>query len=294
MLFRMAMKMASLRCGVVIALSFLAARAGAQDSLNLRLRLVSDTLNVSGPTIVTPHHGSQYAGNGFSAKLPLNLDLMLSVSETTSTNYDTIRYGFYPDPMYLTIQFFVDSSKGLLRDMLIKYDTIEWIDGSQVGESYTYDWEYTLLFDSISFFNTGRALVLPDTVYHGWARWECVYHHDVDLSSEAGVGSVSEWVEDSLYLVLSTSTSAVANALPIVSLPLNIAWNSWLNSIRASFSPSDSPRMLEITDLVGRTATSIPVSSGNESIELPSALLSPGCYFARLGDQVAKFVVPPR
>jgi len=62
----------------------------------------------------------------------------------------------------------------------------------------------------------------------------------------------------------------------------------------SSFVISEDVRTLEIYDLLGRNAATVEVPIGAEFVELPTTFLIPGCYFARLGDQVAKFVVAPR
>ena len=57
------------------------------------------------------------------------------------------------------------------------------------------------------------------------------------------------------------------------------------------FQISTEDRYLQLVDFLGRTQN-ILIPAGIS--RLPSLLLPPGCYFARLGDRVAKFVVPPR
>jgi hypothetical protein len=51
---------------------------------------------------------------------------------------------------------------------------------------------------------------------------------------------------------------------------------------------------LTILDLLGRVVITRLLTSDENSLQIPNAMLPPGYYFARLGDEVAKFVVPPR
>jgi len=61
-----------------------------------------------------------------------------------------------------------------------------------------------------------------------------------------------------------------------------------------SFNSSTTAKYLNIFNLLGTIAFSTYVVTEETWTQVPIASLPPGCYFARLGDQVAKFVVPPR
>ncbi|HEX5317208.1 MAG TPA: hypothetical protein VFX22_11210 [Candidatus Kapabacteria bacterium] len=58
-----------------------------------------------------------------------------------------------------------------------------------------------------------------------------------------------------------------------------------------SYSPQPFDRTLEVLDILGRTVSIAHILSGQSLTDLA---LPPGCYFTRLGNEVAKFVVPPR
>jgi hypothetical protein len=51
---------------------------------------------------------------------------------------------------------------------------------------------------------------------------------------------------------------------------------------------------IEVLDLLSRVVAVIPIRTDDLTMDATIPQLPPGCYFARLGDQVAKFVVPPR
>jgi hypothetical protein len=87
---------------------------------------------------------------------------------------------------------------------------------------------------------------------------------------------------------------------PNADVPIAIQKNSGLRAFTNGedemflFGLLQPDKIIEIYDFLGRTLAVIQIPTGTESIVMPMALLHPGFYFARLGDQVAKFVVPPR
>jgi len=97
--------------------------------------------------------------------------------------------------------------------------------------------------------------------------------------------------EDSLYLELSPNNLGV-------SVPLknhtNISTNANRGTIDFYYNSSFSSRSFEIVNIFGRVLLESTIPPGNVSQKLLQSQFAPGCYFARLGDQVAKFVVPPR
>ncbi|HEX5317209.1 MAG TPA: hypothetical protein VFX22_11215, partial [Candidatus Kapabacteria bacterium] len=59
-------------------------------------------------------------------------------------------------------------------------------------------------------------------------------------------------------------------------------------------SPAHFNRRLEIFNTLSRKVADEVVLAGSLSLDHRISSLPPGCYFARLGDEVAKFIVPPR
>ncbi|MDP4198569.1 MAG: T9SS type A sorting domain-containing protein [Bacteroidota bacterium] len=57
----------------------------------------------------------------------------------------------------------------------------------------------------------------------------------------------------------------------------------------ASFRTSKIVRSLQLFNLLGQPVASMQIATGAGSINIP--ILPPGCYFARLGTEVAKFCV---
>jgi len=255
----MAMKALSfLRCGVVIVLSLFAGRAGAQsDSVNLRLYLQGD-------------------GVGYSFD-----------NSSSSTSNNTSLYRHIPDSINIAsidnatcnLWFTIDTISSMIRHLRI--------DRPMFAENKTLGGDEEFIFDSLPFIGSWKdGLKIPGKVYNVQASWSV---YDAQGKSISG----TTFQEDSLYFEIGPLYSMVSNSQTGIFPILQVAWNWGTNTISTSFPPSDSPRIIELVDLLGRTAESAPVPSGTEYAQLLNNL-PPGCYFARLGYQVAKFVVPPR
>jgi len=61
----------------------------------------------------------------------------------------------------------------------------------------------------------------------------------------------------------------------------------------ARFTTKSISEPLQIFDMIGQPVLKMPVESGMKDMILSSQSLPPGCYFARLGNEVVKFVVMP-
>jgi hypothetical protein len=73
--------------------------------------------------------------------------------------------------------------------------------------------------------------------------------------------------------------------------PMTIVQSAQGKVIRAFFRPLHTASSLEVFDLLARKQLVIPITPGISTIDFPGNSLSPGCYFARLGNAVAKFAV---
>jgi hypothetical protein len=282
------MKIASfLRCGVVIFLSLFAGRVGAQsDSEMLILRFVGHSyfLTFSTQMYYMPEFISAGPGPSFSVTLDSAHNFQYHIS-----NNDTIRdstdYATY-------VNFIIDRTNSAFRNIIISFDTFN----SGSGGYYTYGSQssYAVSLDSIHFFLTADSTMKASGSFLSNFYVQAGASGD-EGSTEQFVGGVSDTgqEQDSIYLEITSLNSLVANADAISASKLQLLWNAVSNGIVAQFLPTNFPQTLEIADLLGRMVLSMPVSIGAESLQCP-LMLPPGCYFARLGDQVAKFVVPPR
>ncbi len=98
-------------------------------------------------------------------------------------------------------------------------------------------------------------------------------------------------VLNSISLEISNSTADISTS-KATSMPLH-SGSDGTNEI-FSFDSSPFERTLSVINLLGGTAQSVMISSGAALHQVSLNKLPPGCYFARLDDEVAKFVVPPR
>jgi hypothetical protein len=273
----MAMKIASfLRCGVVIVLSLVSGRAEAQsDSVNLICWLRGADISFSVTTNWSNNSmGQSMAGETYGVDVPVNMIVGGEVPEN-----DTVSYG--------SLSFAIDSSKTTVRNLTINYNP------GGLGPLYS---GYRAIYDSLPLTEVSFGnFVVSANLYRGDFTYWAVYQ---DFHSQGwvdyGQSGDSEYETDSVYLLLSSSNASVSPSFADSNMKqFLVAFTQDRNELSASFLAASFQRMLEIIDLLGRKAASYPVPSGFESLQLPNNL-APGCYFARLGDQVAKFVVPPR
>ncbi len=61
--------------------------------------------------------------------------------------------------------------------------------------------------------------------------------------------------------------------------------------VRFTANPAATARNIQIFDAIGREVTSLPLGPMNVSATLSPGILTPGSYFARLGNQMVKFAV---
>ncbi len=290
----MVMKITSfLRCSVVMALSLVAGRSGAQtDSVIVKLHFVGHDHS---RFIATQYQfwGQQNWNPGPNEWLiiPWTADFYFR-TQNADTILDTIK----PPTMFdgiiefetgAWIAFTIDTAASKLRKVSLRFDTSE--NDNMVGF-------FEVTFDSIPFIRNGNQLSaigsLPvDYLMGGWVSGPLDFPGRT--SGYVGLFDTSGQEEDSLDIEISPINTAVVSSQSTMVSELLLEWNSTTNSITVNFPFSKLPGILTISDLWGRANESIPVPVGIESLQIPNNL-PPGLYFARLGDQVAKFVVPPR
>ncbi len=109
----------------------------------------------------------------------------------------------------------------------------------------------------------------------------------VDLmGSTAGGSKILE------RLTLHTSSGGgqgIVSIAPVSSSSFTAAVNG--NSILFSASAGVAPRTIEVMDVLGRICATVSLAPGANSGELSANQLTPGSYFARLGDQMVKFSI---
>jgi hypothetical protein len=287
------MKIASfLRCGVVIVLSLVAGRAAAQsDSVRVQLHFVGHSYSKLVPTQYydeDPANRGWFSGPNVEVLVPFTTDF-----DFEGMYADTIRDTVVPPNSGLSspgkwIVFTIDSENSkFLQVSLCFYQDDSPSNPYSIGS-------YEANFESIAFIRNGAQLSVVGSFTANYnvgcyvsGPWPYSY------GGYFGTWDTIGLEEDSLHIEISPFNASVSSSQSSNLSGLLLMWNSSTNSISANFPLSDSPRILEISDLLGPSEASVEVSTGIESLQL-SNNLPPGCYFARLGDQVAKFVVPPR
>jgi hypothetical protein len=286
----MMMKIASfLRCGVVIILSLVAGRAGAQsDSLLVIVHFVGQnhSSSVSTTESIDTNH---FPGPSIFVDLPSIADFTFN-SEGGNTITDSTIYYLSDTTSFQWRNFFsIDSANSNFCSIRISLNYQGPNDYD--NEFNNTSGEYTILFDSIPWKGNANELI----------KGYFPAHYTVNLFTfgEYGGGTYTGYSdsagmeEDSLYIEINPSSSGVHSSQSVVASELHLLWSNTSNALSVILPLSYQSSTLEICDFLGRATMSITVPGGAESLELPNNL-SPGCYFARLGDQVAKFVVPPR
>ncbi|HEX5315354.1 MAG TPA: hypothetical protein VFX22_01790 [Candidatus Kapabacteria bacterium] len=120
--------------------------------------------------------------------------------------------------------------------------------------------------------------------------WE-EYSSGMKYWARGGCGAIGT-LTDSVNIEIQPVNSSVTQAKNVpVSNQLVVEISEGKIIILSQVIPFAINRF-EVMDMLGRTI--ILQNLKPDEKELNISFLPPGCYFARLGDQVAKFVVPPR
>lgn len=153
------------------------------------------------------------------------------------------------------------------------------------GSAYVSDILH-IYFDSIPYRDSSGSLIAQGvftcSVEDSVIAFGSSLHWDCDGScTETGTAL------DTLALKIIPISSAVSNstAKPHFKLSLNG------EQVTCGFQISNETRRLELSDLLGRTQA-ILIPPGISSLHITS--LPHGCYFARLGNEVGKFIIPSR
>ncbi len=283
-LFRLAMKITvSIGIVSVIALSLLAARVEAQIDSNTRVMLrcspvcAGCNLRVSHFIFFQPNDSIISYDNR-----------SLCVDCDSSFRYTDSAVAFYSGTQ---IRFAIDTIAKLFRDLtLTKQQYYIWDQSLQAGGVDAIN----IRFNPLSYIDSSGRFVARGVFQCGYVFSTFVsggMGHSIFSGNCADSGltldTISIEVTPSAYL----SVAQAANHL--VTLPFHIFVDDKEVALSSSFGSSGTARTIRICDLLGRTVSTLLVPQNAESLQEPLSL-PPGCYFARLGNQVAKFVVPPR
>ncbi len=231
-------------------------------------------------TVLIPHSGTSFSGTYHSGQEQLSLDTSLPIQVSDSIHISFENY---------LLNVIIDSSFNLIKTLSLE-DT--GIGGGTIG----YDdqaggglWRYYAVVDSVSFIKDSSSLIISTipvpAMYYTYAFWGSVNYEDDEQGSESSSG----FQIDTLSLKISTLNSLVSSLKTSGSQKLSVALDNE-GFYEATFNPTPTERELDVMNLLGSKVISLPIYSESSSIRLLTGI-HPGFYFARLGNEIAKFVV---
>ncbi len=266
----------------IFTFSFVSRTQAQSDSVVLTLHFATPMSTYGFITMVANIHDSIWYGPYYSGSIDLRIDTSIVIPMDDSIN---IRIG------KSDVECFIDSSAGLLRNLaFLCQGSVGGTTGS-AGEAGSGLWQDTIKIDSSAFSRAGSAIIVSPSVIEGTYSWEAYWTSDPFLYPKEGGGEFGNGAqEDTLSMELSPAVSSVFSAKTLEPQEFSIAMDGEGFCI-ATFSPKPMERQLDLVSLLGSKMISIPIYSECSSMQLPEAILPPGLYFARLGNEIAKFIV---
>lgn len=285
------MKMlASIGFVAVIALSLIAGRAEAQLDSNARVTVICSEI-VDGCTMTVFHVYDIGARLDTLGSAPSYQKWGLALNDTFRY-IDGPRFG-------VTFSVDVDTVNRCFRNLSL-YSTYAYGAEGQCANGGGWGGGTNNLNARLDVLNYQDSLGILSAhgVYAMSVDFSASYYCNVGISGhEAWNGTCKDRMQVvdtiSIRIVPSSYLSVPPQGLMIETRDIAIRAQG-TESLLCTFPLSEYPSVLKIYDFLGRTIEVVPIPISTAYLELPTASLSPGCYFARLGDQVAKFVVPPR
>jgi hypothetical protein len=184
------------------------------------------------------------------------------------------RYQGYGNP-----QFEIDSLNGMIVNLSFgKFKDIFYA-GGPLATGYC---SIKLSFSSLPYTKRGNNIIVALDLYPCAMRFGTYQTYGTHCS---GGCSDSAFMMDSLYLVIRPEVLSI----PAQDVPsTHLAIHSNATNPIIIFEQDCVPRVLEVYDLRGLSVKNFQVPPKDYSFVTH---FSPGCYFARLGNEVAKFVV---
>lgn len=280
------MKMASLRCGVVIMLSLFAGRARAQLDSNALVILYC-------PTTFFDYEGLSitYCGQGPTGE---------TTSPVTGFFFDT-SFRFSSDDSVRCISgnqeahFFVDTVAKCIRNLtFFSSNPNYWYDCLTNGCYLRYhSITYQMSIDSIPYSDsTGTIFVLGKFNFSDifFAQYECDCGGTDYCASVNNPGGKREDTVGIKIIPKAYSSVSFDNAPPRNVSVLDLESSFVVCTLINTRDRND----IEIFDFLGRRIAITTIQFNYYGAYAVVPTLPPGLYLARLGDQVAKFVTPPR
>ncbi|MDP4198577.1 MAG: hypothetical protein Q8922_00425 [Bacteroidota bacterium] len=152
------------------------------------------------------------------------------------------------------------------------------------------EFQYSLKFGNLSYFKDtdGSIQVGPAAVTALLSGTGSIVIFDGTQYNESGNWYGNETIQDTLYLRLGQPRQVETVAHLAEKPSLRILQTT--HSIGFSYDLKESSLLL-ISNSLGRIVYDQLIHAQESMIQIPSSFLPPGCYFARLGTEVAKFCV---
>ncbi len=262
----------------------LASNVWAQnDSVLLTLHFVAPTYQYAFTTAGYDHHGNQINGVYNEGAIPLRIDTSIIVpsKDSVSVNLNSFNQG------ELMISFFIDSSEMLIGNL--DFETSEIKTDTDIYGPGSTQRIYKVTIDSVRFTLEGSSVVVLATIVEGEYAWNVFYGSNTPFYMETGGCNSSGTQIDTLSMELSPVNSLVSSPKASGAQGFSIMPDN-KGFYEATFNPTPTERELDVMNLLGSKVISLPVCSESSSIRLPMEIPT-GFYFARLGNEVAKFVV---
>jgi hypothetical protein len=274
------------RLAAVLGLSLLAARAEAQIDSNAKVLLHCYAAAQCHDMVITGMVSTDPIA-GFiidtSFRLPTSDSIHLIAGKS---NYNTGS---------VRADFLVDTIHRCIRDIAFFVDNPIYFSGPS---QRCHDWGCSeeansvvlrLSLDSLPYSDSQGVISVSGVFTFSSsfiAQYSCqclrqLYSGSCELLPSTQVDTLSIKIVPNAYSAVSEDSAA---------RPFSVLDNE-SRFVLCSFALPQRSDAIQIFDLLGRVTT-LPINVGNNTTSLSS--LPPGCYFARLGNQVAKFVVPPR
>ena len=263
------MKMAFLWCVSVIGLSLFAMKANAQLDSNAMVRLYCGQLSEGCDMDIHCQYG------GYT----------LVYSSTTVGFDSSIRLadiGRWGNGPWQTLAFSVDFGDSEITNLTITNGEDVQVSGENAG------WAgLSVVFPLIPFHYVNGVLEITPGKFQCYADFGASCQYGL-YNPCSGSCSNTDTIMDSVFFEIAPPSEVVAYPIENSNFFRAISIQEYEFF---SFNPECFERNLQVYNVLGENIFEIPILSGQTQDEM---YLPPGCYLARLGDQVAKFIVPPR
>ncbi|MDP4198149.1 MAG: hypothetical protein Q8922_01820 [Bacteroidota bacterium] len=244
------------------------------DSILVQVRTRAMGLSYSYTTTVTPAG----AGSGHTVSGGISLDFdgtsrlanvnSVAVSGKAGTNEGC--------------RFTIDRSLHQFRNVVFGNSDVKNNGLSSVGDGYQFT------FDSIPFvLDSQSGIITTLGHYSGFISAWAQYSEKHANGMEQGGWSYQGYLGDSISIqvIPIPSASVIRQVVSILGIS-----NDGPDLLRVSFPETQSPKTFLIINVLGQAMKTMPIPIGETSLQVSVFSFPRGCYFARLDNQLLKFM----